>query len=231
MKRLFIAFVILMSPLSVYAQSGVDTQIPTREDQANWTPGDVLQILKEGNARFVAGDVTTRDHSALIRLAVAGQFPGGIVLSCVDSRVPVEDVFDQSIGDVFVARVAGNFENTDILGSMEYATAVVGSKLVLVLGHENCGAVKSAIDGAELGNITPMLANIKPAIARVSDYDGDKSSKNPEFVHRVAEANVRLTIEDIRRRSEVLRGLEEEGKIKIVGALYDMDTGMVEFLD
>ena len=132
---------------------------------------------------------------------------------------------------MFVARVAGNFENTDILGSMEFACKVSGAKLVLVLGHERCGAVQAAIDGAELGNITPMLANIKPAVDSLSDYKGDKSSENPEFVHMVVEENVRLTIADIRERSPILKKMEGNGEIKIVGALYDMNTGEIEFLD
>ncbi len=125
----------------------------------------------------------------------------------MDSRVPVEDVFDRGIGDVFVARVAGNFENTDIVGSMEFSTKVAGAKLILVLGHEHCGAVKGAIDNVELGNLTSMLSNIRPAIEANSDYQGDKSSKNPEFVHLVAEENVRITVRDILEKSEVLRSL------------------------
>jgi carbonic anhydrase len=154
-----------------------------------------------------------------------------MILSCVDSRIPVEDVFDRGIGDVFVARVAGNFENTDILGSMEFACKVSGAKLVLVLGHEHCGAVKAAIDGVVLGNITRMLENIKPAVESISGYEGRKSSENPEFVHMVAEKNVRLTIEDVRKRSTILKEMEDAGDIKIVGALYDMDTGEIDFLE
>lgn len=136
----------------------------TKEEQDRLTPDKVLELLEEGNRRFVSGTLTSRDHSKQVREATKGQYPKAIILSCVDSRVPVEDVFDRGIGDVFVARVAGNFSNTDILGSMEFACKVSGSKLVLVLGHEHCGAVKGAIDGVELGNITPMLENIKPAV-------------------------------------------------------------------
>ena len=231
-RRIFaLATLVLSLTTVVCAQEDVDDRIPTREDQVNLSPDEVIKALKEGNARFVAGDIKTRDHTAEIELAASGQFPYAIVLSCVDSRVPVEIVFDLSIGDIFVARVAGNFENTDILGSMEYATAVVGSKVVLVVGHENCGAVKSAIDGAELGNITAMLENIQPAIERVSEFEGDKTSKNPEYAARVTKENVLVTIEDIRQRSKVMRDLEEQGKLKIIGAIYDMDTGKVEFLD
>ncbi len=203
----------------------------TQEEQAKLTPDEVLRLLKEGNRRFVSGTLTARDYSKQVQEAANGQFPEAIVLSCVDSRVPVEIVFDRGIGDIFVARVAGNFENTDILGSMEFACKVSGAKLVLVLGHEHCGAVKAAIDGAVLGNITPMLENIKPAVDAISSYQGRKSSDNPEFVHRVAVENVRLTVEDIRKRSSVLKDLENAGEIKIVGALYDMDTGEIDFLD
>ncbi len=206
-------------------------KVLTQEEQEKLTPDEVLRLLQDGNRRFVSGTLTSRDHSKLVREAANGQFPKAMILSCVDSRIPVEDVFDRGIGDVFVARVAGNFENTDILGSMEFACKVSGAKLVLVLGHEHCGAVKAAIDDAVLGNITPMLRNIKPAVESVSGYKGDKSSNNPEFVHMVAEKNVRLTIEDIRTRSPILKEMEDAGKIKIVGAMYDMDTGEVEFLE
>jgi carbonic anhydrase len=154
-----------------------------------------------------------------------------MVLSCVDSRIPVEDVFDRGIGDVFVARVAGNFENTDILGSMEFATKISGAKLVLVLGHGSCGAIKAAIDDAQLGNITAMLENIKPAVESQAGYKGEHSSNNPEFVHLVTEANVRLTMDDIRERSPIMHDLEKQGRLKIVGGLYDMHTGKIEFLD
>ena len=139
------------------------TRVRTQQEQDVLKPEDVARLLRVGNQRFVSGTLTSRDHSAQVREAAGGQFPKAIVLSCVDSRVPVEDVFDLGIGDIFVARVAGNFENTDILGSMEFATKISGAKLILVLGHEDCGAVKAAIDQAQLGNITAMLENIKPA--------------------------------------------------------------------
>ncbi|HMB59402.1 MAG TPA: carbonic anhydrase family protein, partial [Xanthomonadales bacterium] len=178
-------------------------------------------------------DRTVRDHSALIRDAVGGQYPKAAILSCVDSRIPVEDVFDLGIGDLFVARVAGNFENTDILGSLEFATRVSGSKVVLVLGHENCGAIRSAIDNVELGNITAMLENIRPAVKAVAEsgYEGEHSSANPEFVHLVAEENVRLTIRNIRDKSPIMNEMVEAGALSIIGGLYDLTTGEVEFLD
>jgi carbonic anhydrase len=206
-------------------------RVLTQEEQAALTPDQVLTALKQGNQRFLSGTVTSRDHSAQVRSAALGQFPKAIVLSCVDSRIPVEDVFDRGIGDIFVARVAGNFENTDILGSMEFATFVSGARLVVVMGHSDCGAVKAAIDGAELGNITAMLENIKPAIDSLADYKGDKTSANPDFVRKVTIRNIEISIEDIRKRSPVIDNLEREGKVKIVGALYDMKTGAITFLD
>lgn len=206
-------------------------KVLTQEEQNRLTPDRVLQMLKEGNQRFVSGTLTARDHSRQVRAAATGQFPKAIVLSCVDSRVPVEDVFDRGIGDMFVARVAGNFENTDILGSMEFATRVSGAKLVLVLGHYQCGAVKGAIDGVELGNITDMVANIRAAADHFTSYEGEKTSKNEEFVRMVTEENVRITIADIRERSPILREMEDQGRIKIVGAVYDMESGAVHLLD
>lgn len=209
---------------------GVVEDVLSKEEQDALTPDMVIQSLKEGNDRFMRNDLTARDHSAQVRQSVKAQYPKAIVLSCVDSRVPVEDVFDRGIGDIFVARVAGNFVNEDILGSMEFACKVSGSKLVLVMGHEHCGAVKSAIDDVKLGNITPMLAKIKPAVENV-DYQGDRTSKNQEFVHMVSESNVRNTIEKIRMNSPILKEMEDNGEIKIKGALYDMDNGKVSILD
>lgn len=207
------------------------SRVLSQEQQQALSPDDVIRLFSEGNRRFVNSELTRRDHSAQIRDAVDGQFPKAMVLSCVDSRVPVEDVFDLGIGDIFVARVAGNFSNTDILGSMEFATKISGAKAILVLGHEHCGAVKAAIDNARLGNITAMLKNIKPAIDAFADYEGEKTSANPEFVHMVAEKNIRLTMDEIRANSPVIKALEEQGDVTIIGALYDMDSGRVEFLD
>ena len=206
-------------------------EVMTAERQASISPQYVMQRLKDGNKRFVENSLTQRDHTAQIRKSTKAQFPKAIILGCVDSRVPVEDVFDLGLGDVFVARVAGNFANIDILGSMEYACKVAGSKLVLVLGHEHCGAVKSAIDGAEMGNITALLSNLAPALEITANFNGDKSSKNPAYVQAVCQNNVRLTIDTIRDRSEILRQMEESGQILIVGGVYDLDTGAVKFLE
>ena len=203
----------------------------TKEAQDLLTPMKVLQDFMEGNARFIRDEVHTIDHKALISQTTDGQHPKAIVLSCIDSRVPVELVFDQTIGDVFVARVAGNFENVDILGSLEYSCNVAGSKLVLVLGHESCGAVKAACDGVELGNITAMLDNIMPAVRKSADeVEGEANSSNKAFVAKTVENNVRLTIERIREKSQILTEMEDNGEIQIVGGVYSLHTGKVEML-
>ncbi len=204
-------------------------KVLTADEQAAMTPDQVVSLFKEGNQRFVNNDLTARDHSAQVRQSAKAQFPKAIVLSCVDSRVPVEDVFDRGIGDVFVARVAGNFVNEDILGSMEFACKVSGAKLVLVLGHEYCGAVKAAIDDVKLGNITPMLSKIKPAVD-MTEYAGDRSVANAEFVHLVCESNVKNTINQIEQRSPILKDMKDNSEIHIIGAVYDMETGKVTFL-
>lgn len=202
----------------------------TEDEQAALTPIDVLNSLAAGNERFVGNDLTARDHSFQIRETVDSQFPKAIVLSCVDSRVPVEDVFDKGIGDIFVARIAGNFINNDILGSMEFATKVSGAKLILVMGHENCGAIHAAIDGAKLGHITKMLENLKPAVDLSTKSEGPRSSKNRLLVHEVSENNVRYALKKIKEDSKILRDMFENGEIDIKGAIYDMDTGVVNFL-
>lgn len=209
-----------------------NNHVMTKAEQDSLTPDQVLQEFKDGNERFNSGNVTRREHSEEIRkAATGGQFPKAMVLSCLDSRVPVEDVFDQGIGDVFVGRVAGNFVNTDLLGSMEFACKVAGAKLILVMGHQHCGAVKSAIDDVHLGNITAMLSNIKPAVALSQNFKGEKSSKNEVFVKLVAQNNIRNTIAQIRAKSEILKEMESKGKIKIVGAFYTLRTGKLEFVD
>jgi carbonic anhydrase len=204
-------------------------KILTAAEQQALTPDMVIQSLKEGNKRFMSNDLTKRDHSALVRSAANGQYPKAVILSCLDSRVNVEDVFDKGIGDLFVGRVAGNFANTDLLGSMEYGCKVSGAKLILVLGHESCGAIKAAIDNVKLGNITAMLANIKPAIERSQDFNGEKTSKNSAYVEYVAKNNIINTIEIIRSKSSVLKEMVDKGEIKIVGAYYNIKTGEVTF--
>ncbi|MGB5698429.1 carbonic anhydrase family protein [Muriicola sp.] len=206
-------------------------KVLTADEQAALTPDAVIEMLKSGNKRFMSGNLTARDHSAQVRNSTFGQYPKAVILSCLDSRVPVSDVFDRGIGDIFVGRVAGNFVNVDMLGSMEFGCKVAGAKLILVMGHEHCGAVKAAIDDVELGNITAMLTKIKPAVDLVSDFDGEKSSKNEAFVHEVCESNVKNTINEIRINSPILKEMEENGEIKIIGAVYNMSTGEVMFLN
>jgi len=203
----------------------------TKTVQDSLSANDVLQDLLDGNQRFVSGDSQEIDNSALVSQTTGGQFPKAVVLSCIDSRVPVETVLDQAIGDIFVARVAGNFENVDILGSLEYSCKVAGSKLVFVLGHESCGAVKAACDGVELGNITEMLDNIMPAVKKSAiEVDGEANSSNSQFVTKTVENNVLLTIDRIREKSQILSEMEDNGEIKIVGGVYSLETGKVNML-
>lgn len=202
----------------------------TKEEQAALTPEQVLQNLKEGNDRFLSNTLTVRDHSAQVRASASGQYPKAIVISCVDSRVEVADIFDKGIGDLFIGRVAGNFVNTDLLGSCEFACKVSGAKLIVILGHKNCGAIKAAIDGVQLGNITPMLDNIEPAVAMSSDFVGDRTSKNDDFVYYVAQNNVRHAMQVVRDRSPILKAMEDSNQIDIVGAYYDIRDGRVTFI-
>ncbi|MHA8052900.1 carbonic anhydrase family protein [Aquirufa sp. OSTEICH-129A] len=206
--------------------------VMTKAEQDSLTPDQVLQEFKEGNQRFNSGNLTQREHSEEIRKAATdGQFPKAMVLSCLDSRVPVEDVFDQGIGDVFVGRVAGNFVNTDLIGSMEFACKVAGAKLIIVMGHQHCGAIKGAIDHVQLGNITSMLSNIKPAVAMSQAFTGEKSSKNEAFVKVVAQNNIRNAIAQIRKKSPILKEMENNGDIRIVGSFYTLRTGKLEFIN
>ena len=205
-------------------------KVLTAEEQAALTPDMVIQNLKDGNKRFMSNDLTSRDHSAMVRNAAKGQFPKAVILSCLDSRVPVEDVFDRGIGDLFVGRVAGNFVNVDLLGSMEFGCKVSGAKVILVLGHEACGAVKAAIDDVKLGNITAMLTNIKPAVAKSQDFAGEKTTKNDAFVEHVSKNNIINTINTIQAKSPILAEMVKKGEIKIVGAYYNLNTGEVTFL-
>jgi len=207
-----------------------DTSVISREQQAALTPDAVLQELLEGNRRFVQDELTTRNHSARIREAYAGQFPKAVVLSCLDSRIPVEDVFDRGVGDIFVARVAGNFVNEDILGSMEFGCHVAGAKLIMVLGHTHCGAIQAAIDDVQLGNITPMLAKIRPALQQPGAFSGEKITANPEYVAHICQQNIRRAVGEIRRRSTILKGMEQDGSIKIVGGYYDLKSGVVSLI-
>lgn len=203
----------------------------TKQSQAAITPQIALDMMKAGNERFVAAKSLRRDYRAQVRATSAGQYPFATVLGCIDSRAAPELVFDQGIGDLFAPRIAGNFVNDDILGSMEFAAKVAGSRLIVVLGHTQCGAIKGACDGAKLGNLTQMLEKLQPAVDGVPDDGSPRNSKNASFVQKVADHNVQLTVEEIKRRSAVLREMAEKGEIMIVGAMYDIATGKVQFLD
>ncbi len=196
----------------------------TKEMQEGISPDQAIEMLKEGNQRFLNKNEISRDLHAQVKATSGGQNPYAAVLSCIDSRVPVELAFDQGIGDIFSARVAGNIINEDILGSIEYACGVAGSKAILVLGHTKCGAVTAACQGVELGNITALLSKVKPAIKEVEERTGEIE------VEEVTKSNVQQSIVEIREKSTLLSDLEKEGKIKIVGAVYHVENGMVSFL-
>jgi carbonic anhydrase len=207
------------------------SSVQTKASQAAMTPEQALQELRDGNARFVAGHPLHRDFPAQVKATASGQYPFAVVLSCLDSRQPSEIIFDQGIGDIFSARVAGNVLNDDILGSMEFACKVSGSKLIAVIGHSNCGAIKGAIDDVDLGNLTGLLTKIKPAIDSVPADVHPRTTKNYSFVDQVSEANVRLVMKEIPERSPILREMIDKGEIKLVGGMYDLSTGKVQFYD
>jgi len=192
------------------------------------TPDDIIKHMKMGNERFRKGKESPHDYLAQQKASAKGQYPAAVILSCIDSRAPAETIMDLGIGDTFNARVAGNVANDDILGSMEFACKVAGAKVVLVMGHTACGAIKGAIDNVQLGNLTGLLAKIQPAV-EATQYQGERSAKNYGFVDAVARKNVELTIAEIHRRSAVLAELEKSGAIKIVGAMYNLETGAVDF--
>lgn len=199
----------------------------SKKSQSEVTPDDALLFLQEGNDRFVKNLRANRNLLQQVNETSAGQFPFAVILSCIDSRTSAELIFDQGLGDVFSVRVAGSVVNEDVLGSMEYACKVAGSKLVIVLGHSKCGAVTSACQHVELGNITALLSKIQPAVRQIEAEVGTITTE--ENVQKVADANVDLAISVIRKQSEILATLEKEGKIKIVGGMYDVETGVVAF--
>ena len=206
-------------------------EVMTESMQAALTPEQVLEQLKAGNQRFVEGKLTPRDYNAQAAATAAGQFPKAAVLGCVDSRVPPEIVFDQGIGDLFVGRVAGNFENVDLLGSLEFATAVAGTPLIVVLGHTSCGAIKGAVAGVELGNLTEMLDNFDEVLAEVRKIQALGSDPEEAAVIQAAiEENVRRTVDDILAGSEVISQLVESGDVAVVGGVYDLASGQVTWL-
>lgn len=228
---LIIASIVGLFGPAAYAEESL---VLDAASQQALTPDEVLADLMAGNQRFVAGELTNYESlPAQVAATTAGQYPQAIILGCVDSRVPIEMVFDQRIGDIFVARVAGNVENVDILGSMEFATVAAGSKLVMVLGHQSCGAVKGTCDHVQMGNLTALLEKLEPAVLDVAAEHPEavRSSKNAAFVDQVVRVNVKRTVADIRRDSPILAKLEKEGKIRIVGAYYSIEDGSVSMID
>ncbi len=205
----------------------------TKETQAAITPDIAIDLLKEGNTRFQTNKEIDRDLLEQVAATSTGQYPFATILHCVDSRVSAELVFDQGIGDIFSIRIAGNFVNEDILGSMEFTCKLAGTKVIMVLGHTACGAVKGACDDAKLGNLTTLISKLKPAVKSVKEPSDIslRNSKNIDFVNDVAKNNVYMTIEDIRTKSPVLKEMEDNGEIKIIGAMYDIKDGSVTFYE
>jgi carbonic anhydrase len=200
----------------------------TKAEREKMTGDDILALMEKGNQRFRLGKESPHNYLAQQKASAKAQYPAAVILSCIDSRAPAETIMDLGIGDCFNARVAGNIANDDILGSMEFACKVAGAKVVLVMGHTACGAIKGAIDNVQLGNLTGLLAKIRPAV-EATQYEGDRSAKNYGFVDAVARKNVELTMIDIHRRSAVLADLEKSGAIEVAGAMYNLETGAVEF--
>ncbi|TAI47724.1 carbonic anhydrase family protein [Flagellimonas allohymeniacidonis] len=204
----------------------------TKESQAALNPNMAWDLLKEGNQRFVEQKQQKRDLLQQVSETSTGQYPFATILSCIDSRVSAELIFDQGVGDIFSARVAGNIVNEDILGSIEFACKLAGTKIIVVLGHTSCGAVKGACDDAKMGNLTELLSKIKPAVEAITEPSeaSERTSKNTPFVNAVAEKNVHLTIENMRKKSPVLKEMEQNGEILIVGGMYDISNGKVSYL-
>jgi carbonic anhydrase len=233
-KSLLLALTVALTSFVASGAVHADTAAAaalTREAQAAITPAKALEMLKQGNERFVSGKTVERDFLAQVKQTSKGQFPFAAVVSCLDSRIPPAIIFDRGIGGLFVARVAGNFVNDDILGSLEFATKLAGAKLIVVMGHTECGAVKGACDAAQLGLLTATLANINPAVRAVQGDYTPRGSQNAEFVQAVAETNVQLTMQKLRDRSVVLREMIDKGEIGLVGAMYDVSSGKVTFYE
>jgi carbonic anhydrase len=230
LKLLGIVLSVLLLAAPGMAEQDMVTPVRTRAERDALTPQQVLERLEAGNQRFVSGTMANRDLLLEKRGTAGGQHPSAVILSCMDSRAPAEFLFDKGIGEIFNARIAGNVVNSDLIGSIEYATAGVGSKLVVVMGHTACGAINGAINHVELGHLTELLARIEPAVKAVGDGYGEPVSSNPKFLAAVTEKNVELAVQQLRQESSLLRDLEAKGEIKIVGAIYDVTTGRVRFL-
>jgi carbonic anhydrase len=229
-RRSFLTAAALLTAGTTIVRAQDSCAVFTKDTQSATTPDQALARLKEGNARFLAGRSIHCDLRTQVKATASGQAPFAAILGCMDSRVPPELVFDQRLGDIFAVRIAGNFVNKDILGSLEYATKVAGAKLIVVLGHTDCGAVKGAVDDVKLGNLTAALANIRPAVLEVSGVEGERNSKNKPFVQSVADRNVRDAAAMLTSRSSVMAALVEGGQLKIGSAMHDVSTGAVSWL-
>jgi carbonic anhydrase len=231
-RRTFLKVTSVATALGVFGESLFGSLVYSdtlgKEKRDKMTPDEILAKLKRGNKNFTKGLMTARNYRNEQKITAKGQFPAAVVLSCIDSRAPAEVIMDLGIGDIFNARVAGNIANDDILGSLEFACKVAGAKVVLVMGHTACGAIKGAIDNVELGNLTGLLAKIKPAV-NATTFKGEQSSKNAAFVDAVAQKNVELTMGGIRKMSPVLAELEAKNAIKIAGSMYNLETAMMDF--
>jgi carbonic anhydrase len=231
-RRRFLKLTGVVAALAVFGGDVVSRLVYaytlTQAQRDKMTPDEILADMKRGNERFRKGQLKERNYLAEQKASAKGQYPAAAVLGCIDSRVPAPLILDFGIADTFDSRVAGNIANEDILGSLEFACKLAGAKVVLVMGHTSCGAIKGAIDKAELGNLTGLLSKIRPAV-EATTFNGERSSKNNAFVDAVARKNVELTVADIRKRSAVLQELESKGAIKIAGAMYNLETAAVDF--
>jgi carbonic anhydrase len=217
-------------PLAALPQSAQHGVTLTKEWQDTLTPEQIIHLAKMGNQRFISGQLVQRNYQQDVKATKKGQYPAAIVLSCIDSRAPAEIIFDAGIGNIFNARIAGNIIDNDLAGSAEFACKVSGSKVMLVMGHTNCGAIKGAIDNVQLGNLTGLLEKIRPAVDAMKDFPGDHTSKNMAYVDAVATKNVQLTVEKTRAISSILAKMEQDKQIMIVGAMYNIATGKVDFM-
>lgn len=229
-RRGFLAATGLLAATAAIGRAQDSCAVFTKDTQSATTPDEALAHLKEGNARFLSGRTMHCDLRTQVKDTANGQAPFAAVLGCMDSRVSPELAFDQRIGDIFVVRIAGNFVNTDILGSLEYATKVAGAKLIVVVGHTECGAVKGAVDDVKMGNLTATLANIRPAVLEVEGFEGERTSKNKKFVQSVADRNAKDAAGMLITRSDVIALLVKEQKLKIVSAMHNIGTGAVSWL-
>jgi carbonic anhydrase len=228
-RRRFLAATGLFVAGATLARAQELCAVSTKNTQAAGTADQALMRLQEGNQRFLTGRTLHCDLMSQVKATAQSQAPFAAILGCMDSRVAPELVFDQRIGDIFSVRVAGNIVNTDILGSLEYATEVAGTKLIVVLGHSDCGAIKGAVDDVKLGNLTEMLSNIRPSVLKLAGAEGDHTSKNKKFVQSVAEQNAKDAAGSLTARSDVLAALEKDHKLKIVAAMHDVSTGAVKW--